>query len=278
MFRIGLDNNAASRQVVIPIVLALVLCFPTLVQAQHLSFHNYGSAEGLPQSQVNAVFQDSFGFIWVGTYAGAGRYDGAEFDIFDSSNGLRSNNIMDIAEDSRKTIYLATSGGGLCVIDRHSLRHHDVESGLVSNNINDILIERDDKIWLACDGGITLLENGEATQYRFDDSFDASFCLALFLDGNGRLWFGTESGLYLFNDGDFRYQAFSNAPVDRQINCIIEDHEGRLLVCSNAGLFQLEENRSALFPVKIPLESNIESFYCAALGANGEIWFGTDAG
>ena len=256
----------------------IAICLPAELLAQHLSFHNYGSDEGLPQSQVNAVFQDSFGFIWVGTYAGAGRYDGTEFSIFDSSRGLRSNNVMDIEEDSRKRIYIATSGGGLCVYDSHRFHFYDEESGLVSNNVNDILIENDDKIWLACDGGITLLEDGVAKQYRFDDPSDPGFCLALYIDSKNRLWFGTEEGLYLFEEGKFIFQSFHAEPFDPQVNAVIEDSDGRLLVCSNAGLFQLEEERGGLFPVLIPNEYKVESFYCATPGADGAIWFGTSGG
>ncbi len=37
---------------------------------------------GLPNNQVNAILQDSQGFLWFGTYDGLARYDGAGFKVY----------------------------------------------------------------------------------------------------------------------------------------------------------------------------------------------------
>ncbi|GAB3420902.1 two-component regulator propeller domain-containing protein [Niabella aquatica] len=42
-----------------------------------------GSSQGLSNNSVRAIFQDSRGFMWFGTYDGLNRYDGYEFKILD---------------------------------------------------------------------------------------------------------------------------------------------------------------------------------------------------
>ena len=44
-----------------------------------LHINNYGIADGLPDSTINAIAQDSLGFMWFGTDDGLVRYDGVKF-------------------------------------------------------------------------------------------------------------------------------------------------------------------------------------------------------
>ena len=42
----------------------------------------FGLAEGLPETSVLSIHQDSLGFLWVATQGGLARYDGAEMAVF----------------------------------------------------------------------------------------------------------------------------------------------------------------------------------------------------
>jgi ligand-binding sensor domain-containing protein len=90
----------------LPVVAALITIAPA-ASAQHLNFKNYTVADGLPQSQVLAVFQDSRGYIWVGTLGGAACYNGIEFVCYDNTDGLRGNIITEFAEDSAGRIFIS---------------------------------------------------------------------------------------------------------------------------------------------------------------------------
>src|SRR5918998_6902149 len=41
---------------------------------------------GLPQNTVGSIVRTRDGYLWLGTQAGAARFDGARFTVFDSSN------------------------------------------------------------------------------------------------------------------------------------------------------------------------------------------------
>ena len=41
-----------------------------------MKFHRLDTRNGLSNSQVNCLFRDSHGFVWVGTAYGLNRYDG----------------------------------------------------------------------------------------------------------------------------------------------------------------------------------------------------------
>src|SRR4030095_14035240 len=83
--------------------------------AQNLRFEHLGTREGLSQSNVNCIFQDSRGFIWVGTRGGLSRYDGYQFIIYryrvTDLSSLSDDFVADIAEDDSGNLWIATKNG-----------------------------------------------------------------------------------------------------------------------------------------------------------------------
>jgi len=78
---------------------------------------NFTTQDGLPSNEVYSVFQDSKGYIWVGTDRGVSKYDGYSFTTLTTQNGLTDNTIFDIAEDSQGRIWFTTSNQTLCYLD-----------------------------------------------------------------------------------------------------------------------------------------------------------------
>ena len=69
---------------------------------------NFTTKDGLPSNEVYAVFQDSKGYIWIGTDKGVAKYDGYTFETFTTQDGLTDNTIFDFAEDSKGNIWVTT--------------------------------------------------------------------------------------------------------------------------------------------------------------------------
>jgi len=105
----------------------------------------YKTEHGLPMNSLKKVFQDSRGYIWIGTQEGLVRFDGVEFKLYDKSQypGLHSNFICDIAEDSNGNLWLATYGGGISCFDGFSITTYDTSDGLVHNCVNKIIVGKD---------------------------------------------------------------------------------------------------------------------------------------
>ena len=75
------------------------------------------TTDGLANNSVCYVFQDSKGFIWMGTLNGLSRYDGNTFVTLlpegDTQSGrlsLSSNHVRSISEDRNGFLWLETSG------------------------------------------------------------------------------------------------------------------------------------------------------------------------
>jgi ligand-binding sensor domain-containing protein len=84
----------------------------SIVRFEHLTIE-----DGLSQNAGLTIFQDSKGFLWIGTQDGLNRYDGYTFKIFkrdaDNPNSLSHNSILAITEDKEGFLWIGTWGGGL---------------------------------------------------------------------------------------------------------------------------------------------------------------------
>ena len=88
---------------------------------QHLTVR-----DGLSQSTVMSILQDSQGYLWLATESGLDRYDGYSIREYRRQPGddraLASDYVWSIAEDTRHDLWLATIGGGVERWDRRTDR------------------------------------------------------------------------------------------------------------------------------------------------------------
>ena len=79
--------------------------------AQHLGYKRYTVDDGLVQSEVVSIFQDSRGFIWTGTKFGVSRFDGNTFVTRFDSLGILKAAVRYINELSDGSIIAASTFG-----------------------------------------------------------------------------------------------------------------------------------------------------------------------
>ena len=83
------------------------------LRAQHNLFSHFNKEHnGLSYDSVREIFQDSRGYIWIGTYKGLCRYDGTRFKNYDRTElGVSSDFINVIREDLEGNLWIGTDNG-----------------------------------------------------------------------------------------------------------------------------------------------------------------------
>ncbi|HEU5291605.1 MAG TPA: two-component regulator propeller domain-containing protein, partial [Cyclobacteriaceae bacterium] len=96
----------------------LLLFVSAITSAQHgglqssFALRNYTAIHGLPQSQVNTIVEDDNGYLWMATHGGGlTRFDGQEFKVYTTLDGLLSNIILHIAIDAQKNLWIVHPRG-----------------------------------------------------------------------------------------------------------------------------------------------------------------------
>ena len=96
-------------------LLFLLIAFSFAVSAQQAAnfFRRVDSGWGLSNNQINTVFADSDGFLWLATVSGLNRYDGYTFRVFKKEPmnpaSLPDNSILDIFEDHEGYLWMLTN-------------------------------------------------------------------------------------------------------------------------------------------------------------------------
>jgi signal transduction histidine kinase/ligand-binding sensor domain-containing protein/CheY-like chemotaxis protein len=259
------------------LVTGVLLCAPAgLVQAsaplpaeRPVYFEHLTMRDGLSESTVEGVLQDSQGYLWLATESGLNRYDGYSVRVYRreraNPHALPSDYIWKIAEDSHHDLWLATIGGGIVrwerATDQFRQFGHDIAraDSLASDNVRTLLVDADERIWAGTlDSGLDLLDSrtGVARHFRHSDadphSLTADGVYALYRDHLGRIWVGTDAGLGYYQPatgGFVNYARGSDRAglPDLQVRAIGEDHTGALWIGTlHGGLERLEPGSGRL--------------------------------
>ncbi len=87
----------------------VISLFTTIIKAQSHFYttQNYAVQNGLPQSQVLGLVEDRNGYLWVGTQGGGlARFDGREFKVYTTLDGLLTNHVTGLKIDSRDNLWI----------------------------------------------------------------------------------------------------------------------------------------------------------------------------
>jgi ligand-binding sensor domain-containing protein len=148
--------------------------------ARPIYFEHLTMRDGLSQSTVMSVLQDSHGYLWLATESGLDRYDGYSVRAYrrerGNERGLASDFIWTIAEDANSDLWLATVGGGVARWDRRTdtfqqFRHDPAKpDSLSSDAVRTLLIDARGRIWVGTEQGLDLLDpkTGVARHFRHD--------------------------------------------------------------------------------------------------------------
>lgn len=114
------------------VVLALV---PGYLFAQgKFVLRNYTAVHGVPQSQINGMMEDDNGYLWLATYGGGvARFDGQDFKIYTTLDGLLNNTVYDLKIDNEQNIW-AVHPQGLSRFDGTSFKTFEPEANSVNRN------------------------------------------------------------------------------------------------------------------------------------------------
>lgn len=261
--------------------------------------------DGLSQSSVNCIIQDSMGFLWFGTQDGLNRYDGYEFKIFKNlpfdSNSLSQNWIQTMIESEPGVFWLGTWSNGLNRFDTLNQRitrfkHTPGDNtGLSSSRIRALCLDSSGVLWIGTlGGGLNRLDpisnTGTFIHYKNipgdPSSLSHNEVTAIYEDVSGSLWVGTTKGLNRFDRQSGQFTRFFHKTDDPgslsgdTITVISGDSKSNLWIGTlNSGLnrYIRGENRFERFTCHAQNSNSLCSNTVSNLivDSEGHLWVGT---
>ncbi|MFH2141761.1 MAG: two-component regulator propeller domain-containing protein [Bacteroidota bacterium] len=275
----------------------------TYSQTADISFEHITMDDGLSQSSVNCIMQDSSGYIWMGTQGGLNKYNGSSSHPFDiylhniyDTNSLSSSWIYAIDEDAFGNVWVGTVDG-LNKIERKSgkciryLHDPDDQNTIRGDRVFSVLVDSKGNIWAVTTGELNKLDpsTGKFSHYEpyydYMSDHDNIYNLPMIEDSKGNIWVGTKDGLNLF-DSDYeqfnRISTKNSGLSNNYVHAIFEDKEGNLWIGTSNGLNKYNSKtrqvktyfRDKLNPNSLS-DNDIRSI---VQDQNGFLWIGTSNG
>ena len=284
----------------INIILILVCIFSCLKIStsyanirESFNFKNITIEDGLSQSTVETIYQDSKGYIWIGTNDGLDRYNGYEFkhykhDKYDK-NSIANNYIVDIIEDKNGYIWVSTIGGLSRINpDKDEIKNYysKEDSGNLSNsNLWQILCTKDNRLIASTIDGLNVYDKNKDKFTRIlykEGELPSQYIYSLEEDLYGHIWVGTDNGLVELDKDLNIVKSYHDTIGDSDVYNVYDDSKGNIWVCTlDNGLFKInlddkrvENYKNNNSKISIP-SNNVRDIIS---DSEGKLWIATDKG
>lgn len=240
---------------------------------------------GMPQNSATVLFEDSFGFIWVGTPNGLNKYNGTDFELFENTPNIFINKYINTLYESQSDLYIGTNQG-LSVYDRDLNLIQPFEfkpegGKLKTRNIRSIA-KLDSLLWLGTfSNGLYKynLHNGKTQQFLVSEK--------LVIDNNAdnlilkiaplpckRLLVISSTKIFIL---DFNLQILASLSSDEFLNVTFQvDAEDFLIGTGQGSLLRLKVYSDNLLKVEKKIITPYVPILSLTKDAKDAIWVGTE--
>lgn len=279
------------------LILCYVCFFGGVLKAAEKDLSNYyflhiSGESGLSQSNVKAIVQDSYGFMWFGTKNGLNRFDGTSVvlkNCDDYVSGTGNHNISALFEDKERQLWVGTDRGVFRynpVLDVFTAINLKTEKGVDMNNwVAQIISDPAGNIWIVIpDQGVFRYRDEKLYFYEITNKehFKAEAPVCICTRSNGEVWVGTwEAGLFRYDPQADAFERFEmdkagNLLKERHISMICDYGDWIAMAIHEGELMKYNPEANRLAKIDLPEASHtyIRNVSCF----DEELWIGTHDG
>jgi ligand-binding sensor domain-containing protein len=260
-----------TATVILFFLLSAVTC------AQRYNFVNYSVEEGLPQSQIYSMYEDTHGYLWFGTFGGGlSRFDGIDFKSYNEEQGLTCGFVRSIAQDAYGNILAGTDEGLFVLVHEYFIRIDYPE--IAETPSIRCIIKDNNNFWIGTvDNGLFCYSKGNVTNYTSENGLMGNSINCLFCDKDGNIWVGLDNGFCKITNGNIESFTKAGNSLFASVRCITEDKKGNIWLASYInGVAVFDGTSYKKYTQSDGLACNtVNTILC---DEKGNLWFGTALG
>ncbi len=204
------------------LIFSLITLVPNVYAQIELRSRQMRTTDGLPSNSVRHIYQDSKGFLWLGTLNGLSRYDGNTFLNFKPEAAdreqisLADSHINKLQEDKNGFLWIGTSPQLFSCYDLQKGCFVDFTGcGELKQNYSGMYIATNGEVWLwhhnAENGARQIRIHNDRTmtsvKYKAElGNLPDNRVRFVKEDASGRIWIGTMRGLVSVYKGNFKIE------------------------------------------------------------------------
>ncbi len=211
---------------------------------------HYTTRDGLADNNVNRLFEDSRGDIWISSYnppVMLTRWERSTgtFHRYAEAHGLPPNNWSNIfAEDASGQVWLGMHNGGLARYRHGRFEQFDESYGVPGGMIQGLYGDRDGSLWVASSGaGAARIDdpggpNPSFRNFSVADGLSSNNARSLAEDRFGRTYIGTARGVDRLDPstGQFKHYSRADGLIGSEVTVAFLDRTDRVWFGMRDGL------------------------------------------
>ncbi len=234
--------------------------------AQMFPYYHYTVDDGLPHSVVYSILQDKKGFFWFATDNGISKYDGETFTNFSVADGLLSNSVISLVEDSTGKIFMTIYGKGINYIDSNKVYLYS-KSLPKDGPINTFLVQDSNGFYVR--KAFSDIAKIRKTRFSIKVFINESIYGIIKTVRENTILVGTHKGLYRKISGDSLQFVKMNAIGERGVWSLYQHTDSTVWIGSKGEIIVLK-NLSIQKIISLPLNEEITGIL---VDAQNRIWF-----
>lgn len=279
------------RATIIVILFLWFHCGNIFPQSASYHFKHYNINSGLSLNTVMTLFQDSKGFIWIGTKNGLNRFDGYDFKIYrrnrsDRNSGPSNSIIYYITEDRSQTLWIATDKG-ISLYNPLTERFQDfnakTENGEgIKNTVHRIFIDQQNRVWIHSSNKVYLYTPANDKLSCLNEKFQPFTSVtpsALYVEDNGTAYISfTKYGILQYNAATDRVSFLCSFEYTPTVMSNYKDNQ-LLVGTMNRGIWTIDKTTKV--KNKLPVdEANHSDIYVRDIRriSEKEYWIASESG
>lgn len=267
----------------------LLFCMMTVLRtanAKQYNVINYRREQGFAATIAYSIYQDSKGYLWIGSENGLMRFNGRDFKIYTTRDGLPDNEILQITEDKQGRLWLLPFANAICYMQYGVIHHAGNDALLKSLHFKErpigMRIDRDQNMWVY--SAYTLIRIGidhKTEEFKRSDidigPHSSSAIFAAWTGASGVLTVALDDKIYRWNGRKFIHAGIAPFPVVDGLPVVFGDR---------SVLYQLEQGRYLFYKDSAGtllfggIRHTMPAAYVSGMSraSSGELLLGTDNG
>ncbi len=235
-------------------------------------------SHGIPHNWVRAIAQTAEGYLWIGTYSGLVKYDGAQFEIIEKieNEHLTERSILSLYADKQGTLWIGTRFGLVRYKDE-TFNIFNKTDGMSSEDIGCMIEDMHGDLWIGTwDGDLNCLKNGKFTVFNRSHGLSRRAISSILEDQRGNLWIVANVG-GLFKGQRGKFAKYELKGLDNySVFSLCQDSAGTLWVGTNRGLTRIKDKTTTHYtPADGLANINVPAIF---EDSDGNLWVGTGNG
>jgi len=180
-------------------VFSCLIFLAGILHSQNYRLRTYSEKDGLSQNYIYSIFQDTRGFLWMGTGQGLSCFDGNKFVNYYTRNGLAEDFVTATYLSPDGTIWLGHQMGGITKYGKDLKFRSFAFPDLVSSKIIAITEDAAGNKWFATQrDGLLRLDAGMKPAI-FTGDLKSTLVISMANKGKDFVLIGTGEGLMLYD-------------------------------------------------------------------------------